>query len=105
MSLVCVFPGSRLEPAEYVSTEPVTCVRCGWEGDAEENVGEYHILSGPLPGHPHSDEGDVICSDCSVFCEDCGEDLMDKGDYLGALVDRVPLCWFCVSEALIAEAL
>ena len=105
MSLVCVFPGSRLEPAEYVSTEPVHCVRCGWDGDAEANAGEYHILHGIPAGYREAVDGDAICHDCSLYCEGCGEDLLDRSDFIGAAVDGTLYCWWCMADALAPEAL
>lgn len=101
MSLILTFPGSRIEPSEYRSTEPVTCAVCGWSGDAEVNAGEYDILDG-IPDHPWQlgFNGDVVCHDCSLFCNGCGEDLLDRGVYLGVCADGELLCEFCAGEAM-----
>lgn len=101
MSLHCVFPGSRSEPAEYVPTEPVECIVCGWVGDAEDHEGEYLALRDIPRSYLWAMSGDVICRDCSLFCADCGEDLLDGGIFAGAWSDGSALyCWHCVEEAL-----
>lgn len=101
MSLIVTFPGSRTEPREYVSTEPVECIVCGWTGDAEDHAGDYRLLHGIPRNYLWAFSGDSICHDCSLFCADCGEDLLDGGDFLGcAADDETLLCWFCMADAL-----
>jgi hypothetical protein len=103
MSLITVFSGSRTEPAEYRPTDPVRCVICGWEGDAEANAGEYHILSGIPASYTWAHDDDAVCHDCSLWCASCGEDLLDDGDFLGVVADGELLCETCAGEALCPE--
>ncbi len=106
MALILHFPGSRTEPAEYVSTDPVHCVVCGWDGDREENAGDYHTLEGIPAGYPWAHDDDVACHDCTIYCAGCGEDLLDGGSFIGACsFDSQLWCWQCISEALCPEAL
>jgi hypothetical protein len=106
MGNVLHFPGSRTEQAEYVSTDPVRCVVCGWEGDREDHEGEYRILEGIPVGYPWAQDGDAVCHDCTIFCAGCGSDLLDQGVFIGACEFAQKLwCWECISEALCPEAL
>lgn len=100
MTMVCTFPGSRVEPAEYTPNDPVECIQCGWVGDAEDNSGEYDTLRNIPEDYPWAMSGDAICHDCTLSCADCGEDLLDGGVFLGCAVDDRLMCWFCMGDAI-----
>ncbi|MFZ3343351.1 MAG: hypothetical protein WA213_20910 [Terriglobales bacterium] len=101
MSLQLIYPASHAGPAEYRPTDPVECTVCGWVGDRDYHQGDYSTLHGVPELYLYAMSGDTICHDCSLFCADCGEDLLDDGDFLGcAADDETLLCWFCMADAL-----
>ena len=100
MSAYLGYPGSRTEPAEHIPVEPVTCVVCGWWGEAEVHSGDYRRLRCMPFNHPEYASEDVICNDCTLYCVDCGDDLLDKGDFLGCYAGGALLCWPCMADAV-----
>lgn len=81
------YQGDPSGPPEFASTYGTQCCACGSEIDFDDD------------DYAETDDG-YICEDCVLYCDDCGERVMDDKGLEGAEIDGLPICLYCMATEL-----